>query len=372
MRIGVVGGGQLGRMLALAGYPLGLSFTFLDPAESPPTHPLGTRLRAPFSPDTIAALRAATDRLTWEFENIPPEALATLQEDPHILPPPRAVAIAQDRLLEKEFFESIGARVPQYAAVHTLEEVGAACSTIGFPAVLKTRRLGYDGKGQVVIAGAEWLAEPENQSAITSLLAMPCIVEEWVPFTRELSAIAARGSDGSIAWYPLTLNSHRRGILFRSSPLPTTDPLSESLTTQARTLMTAAMQALSYVGVMAIEFFERDGSLVVNECAPRVHNSGHWTIEGAITSQFENHLRAIAGLPLGATTPRTPAIAMLNIIGTEPPIAELLSLPSVHPHHYGKAVRPGRKVGHVTITAESEERLAELEAAPIFSKLFQV
>lgn len=371
MKIGIVGGGQLGRMLALAGYPLGLFFSFLDPAEHPPAYSLGTHLRAPFSLETITALRDGTDRLTWEFENVPPEALLALEDDPRILPSPRALAIAQDRLLEKQFFESIGAKLSRYAAVHTIEEVRVACSAIGFPVVLKTRRLGYDGKGQVIIASEEWLSQQENQSAVTSLLATPCIVEEWVPFTRELSAIAARGLDGSIAWYPLTHNIHRSGILFRSSPLSSTDPRSESLTLQAKTIMTAAMQGLSYVGVMAIEFFEKEGTLLVNECAPRVHNSGHWTIEGALTSQFENHLRAIVGLPLGATTPRAPAIAMRNIIGTEPPIAHLLSLPRVHVHHYGKAVRRGRKVGHITITADSAEQLAEIESAPIFSTIFE-
>lgn len=372
MKIGIVGGGQLGRMLALAGYPLGLSFTFLDPAENPPAHSLGTHQRAPFTHDAIAALRDSTDRLTWEFENVPPEVLSSLQDDLRILPSSRALAVGQDRLIEKQFFASIGAPIPRYAAVHTIEELLTACATVEFPAVLKTRRLGYDGKGQIVIPAMEWLSTAENQHAVTNLLCTPCIVEEWVPFTREVSAIAARGIDGAFVWYPLTHNIHQGGILFRSSPLISTDPLVDSLTAQARAIITTAMTALSYVGVMAVEFFEKEGTLLFNECAPRVHNSGHWTIEGSTTSQFENHLRAIAGLPLGETSPRAPAVAMRNIVGAEPPVAELLSLPGVHVHHYDKEVRPGRKLGHVTITADSAERLSEIESASIFTSIFTI
>lgn len=372
MKIGIVGGGQLGRMLALAGYPLGLSFTFLDPSDTPPTRTLGTHHHAPFSEGSMRVLLATSDRVTWEFENVPPEVLASLSSDnPNICPSPRALEIAQDRLLEKDFFSSLGADLPRYAPVQSLEQLAAALEITGYPAVLKTRRLGYDGKGQLIISSPTCLDDPALHRVAASLLSAPGIVEEMVAFERELSGIGVRGANGSYEWYPLTINSHQRGILYRSTPLTPADPIAESLTLQARSIMIKAMETLSYVGVLAVEFFERNGTLLVNECAPRVHNSGHWTIEGAITSQFENHLRAVAGLPLGATSPRATAIAMRNIIGIEPNMTELLALPGVHLHWYGKEVRPGRKVGHVTIMADSPNALGSVEEAPVFGTLFK-
>ncbi len=371
MKIGVVGGGQLGRMLALAGHQLGFSFSFLDPSEASPSRTLGTHHQNPFSETSIRALLASSDYVTWEFENVPPEVLASLSsEAPLIRPSPHALEIAQDRLLEKDFFASLGAELPRYAAVQSLEQLSTALEEIGYPAILKTRRLGYDGKGQLIISSPSCLKDSALHRAASLLLSAPCIVEEMVAFDRELSSIGVRGADGSFEWYPLTINTHRKGILYRSTPLTSAEPLADSISLQARSLMMKAMETLSYVGVLAIEFFERDGTLLVNECAPRVHNSGHWTIEGAITSQFENHLRAVTGLPLGATSPRAAAIAMRNIIGTEPNIPELLALPGVHLHWYGKEVRPGRKVGHVTIIADSPAALASIEESPVFDTIF--
>jgi 5-(carboxyamino)imidazole ribonucleotide synthase len=370
MRIGIVGGGQLGSMLALAAYPLGISCNVLDPSDQPPASPVATHHKAPFQSDTIASLLSSTDRLTWEFENVPPEAIQSLASNTKIRPSVAALLISQDRLLEKRFFEELGATVPRYAAIDSLEDLHQQLELLGGSAILKTRRLGYDGKGQLRIPSSDWLSVPANAAAAATLLTSPCILEELISFTRELSGIAARGSDGSFAWYPLTENRHYNGILSRSSPLNVIDPHYASLTEAARTVLKTAMEKLDYIGILAIEFFEKDCTLIVNECAPRVHNSGHWTIEGAETSQFENHIRAIADLPLGTTALRAPAIAMYNIVGTEPPMRELLTLQGVHPHHYRKSVRPSRKVGHVTILASSPEELAIIEGNPIFSQLF--
>jgi len=370
MKIGIVGGGQLGSMLGLAAYPLGISCHVLDPSDQPPAHPVATHHKAPFQLDTIVSLLSSTDRLTWEFENVPPEAIQSLGNDRKIRPSVAALLMSQDRLLEKIFFEEIGAIIPRYAAIESLEDLHRQLKLLGGSAILKTRRLGYDGKGQLRIPSPEWLSVPANAAAAATLLSSPCIIEELIPFTRELSGIAARGADGSYTWYPLTENRHHNGILFRSSPLSPIDPHYTSLTDAARAVLKTAMEKLDYIGVMAIEFFDRDGTLVVNECAPRVHNSGHWTIEGAETSQFENHVRAIADLPLGNTALRAPAIAMYNIVGTEPPIRDLLALAGVHPHHYRKSVRPARKVGHVTVLASTPVELKVIEGNPIFSELF--
>jgi 5-(carboxyamino)imidazole ribonucleotide synthase len=370
MKIGIVGGGQLGRMLALAGYPLGISCHVLDPADTPPAYPLAGHRQKAFDLESISELIASTDRLTWEFENVPPEALRSLASDGKIRPSVAALLMSQDRLLEKLFLQGIGAALPRFAPVNSSEDLLEQLELLGAPAILKTRRLGYDGKGQLRIPSPEWLTISENAAAAKALLATPCILEEMISFTRELSGIAARAADGSYAWYPLSENQHRHGILFRSSPLAESYPHSSHLTKMARDLLKTAMDSLNYIGVLAMEFFEKDGTLLVNECAPRVHNSGHWTIEGTQTSQFENHLRAIADLPLGNTAVRAPAIAMYNIVGTEPPLRKLLAFPDVHPHHYGKSVRPGRKVGHVTILASSTEALTQIEQDPIFEQLF--
>ncbi|HWQ12748.1 MAG TPA: 5-(carboxyamino)imidazole ribonucleotide synthase [Roseiflexaceae bacterium] len=374
MLIGILGAGQLGRMLALAGYPLGMRFRFLDPVSSAPAGQLAEQLVAGYD-DEAALTRFARglDLVTYEFENVPVAAARFLERLATVFPPPAALEAAQDRLAEKTFFQRLGIPTPPFAAVDTRPALDAALAAIGLPAVLKTRRLGYDGKGQAVLR-----APADVDEAWRTLGGQPLILEGFVDFARELSILAVRGQDGATACYPLVENQHRAGMLRRSlAPAPGVTPELQAL---AESYASRALDALGYVGVLAIELFEtgegrriedRDlaaahpRSLVVNEMAPRVHNSGHWTIEGAATSQFENHLRAVAGLPLGATAPRGHA-AMLNLIGATPDPAALLALPEAHLHLYGKAPRPGRKLGHVTLRADDPhtlaERLAQLEA----------
>ncbi len=353
--IGILGGGQLGRMLALAGYPLGLRFRFFEPAEHAPAGQLAEHARGEYA--DLAALDRFADNLalvSYEFENVPLAAARHLAERVLVFPPPQALAAAQDRLAEKRFFQQLGAATPPFAPVDTRADLDAALARIGLPAVLKTRRFGYDGKGQALLrdrAGVE--------AAWAELGGQPLILEGFVAFERELSLLAARGRDGRVACYPLVENLHRDGILRRSiAPAP---GLARALQSQAEQLAASALAALDYVGLLAIELFEAGGQLLVNEMAPRVHNSGHWTIEGAETSQFEQHLRAALGLPLGATAVRGQA-AMLNLIGELPDPAAVLAIPGAHLHLYGKAPRPGRKVGHITLRADSPVALAELLA----------
>ena len=358
MRIGVLGGGQLGRMLALAGYPLGHEFTFLEPAPEA-TRGLGTLIAAPFA-DAAAldALAAASDVVTYEFENVPVAAARRLADRVPVWPPPGALEVAQDRLLEKRFFADCGLPTAPFAVADGREALARAVETIGLPAVVKTRRHGYDGKGQAVLR-----VPADLDAAWAALAPAPCIVEGWVDFARELSILAVRGRDGACACWSLVENLHGDGILRRSlAPAPGATPaLQAAAEAHARTVL----ERLGYVGVAAIELFEVDGSLVANEMAPRVHNSGHWTIEGAETSQFENHLRAVTGAPLGSTAP-VGVSAMVNLIGDLPPDAAVLAIPGAHLHRYGKAPRPGRKVGHVTVRAADPgalgERLGVLQA----------
>jgi 5-(carboxyamino)imidazole ribonucleotide synthase len=355
MLIGILGAGQLGRMLALAGYPLGLRFRVLDPTPDSPAGQLAEQIVAPYD-DDVALARLADDAalVTYEFENVPVEAARALERFAPVFPPPAALETAQDRLVEKTFFQRLGIATPPFAAVDTRADLDAALARIGLPAVLKTRRLGYDGKGQLVIRSAA-----EIEPAWQSLGGQALILERFVAFTRELSLLAVRGRDGATACYPLVENEHRDGILRRSlAPAPD----SATLQPQAEEDAGRILDALGYVGVLAVELFEVGGALLANEIAPRVHNSGHWTIEGAATSQFENHLRAVCGLPLGATAMRGHA-AMLNLIGQTPDPADVLRVPEAHLHRYGKAPRPGRKLGHITVCADDAQILAERLAA---------
>lgn len=365
--IAILGAGQLGRMLVLAGYPLGLRFRTLDPAPDSPAAVLAPQLVAPFD-DTAALARLADGALavTYEFENVPVAAARLLATHAPVFPPPAALEAAQDRLIEKRFFHSLGVATPLFIAVDSHEALASALAEIGKPAVLKTRRMGYDGKGQYVIRTSE-----DAVAAWTALGGQPLILEGFVSFTRELSIIAARGRDGATVFYPLTENSHRQGILRRSlAPAPNITP---ALQAEAERIAQQALDALEYVGVLAIELFEAidhrpttttgneqrtTNKLLVNEMAPRVHNSGHWTIEGAETSQFENHIRAVAGLPLGSTAARGHS-AMLNIIGLVPDTAALLRIPGAHLHLYGKTPRPGRKLGHLTLCADNNTNLMD-------------
>ena len=345
MRIGVLGGGQLGRMLALAGYPLGLEFRFFDPAPDACAGQLAELVSAGY--DDEGALRRfaqGLDVITYEFENVPVEAANFLAEAVPVYPPPVALEAAQDRLVEKRFFRTVNILTPEFLAVDSREDLDRAVARIGLPAVLKTRREGYDGKGQAVIREAG-----DIDAAWERLGGRPLILEEMITFDRELSIVAARDQSGEFRYYPLVENTHRDGILSRTvAPAPN---VSERLQRVADGYAHRILHALEYVGVLAIELFEVGGRLMANEMAPRVHNSGHWTIEGAETSQFENHVRAVAGLPLGVTTPRGQAV-MLNLIGAAPEPADILKIEGSHLHLYGKEPRPGRKIGHVTVRCD--------------------
>ncbi len=361
MKVGVLGAGQLARMMALAGYPLGLQFIFLDPsADACATH-LGEHLHGDYNdPELLAQLAERADVVTYEFENVPAPVAEFLATHTQVHPAPKALAVAQDRLVEKTFFHDIGIPTPNYAAVDSLESLQQVMADIAYPAILKSRTQGYDGKGQSVLKSADDLAP-----AWALLQGVPAIVEAFVPFDREVSIIAVRSIAGEIAFYPLAENSHRGGIL-RVSESRDNDVMQQA----AESYVTRLLEALDYVGVLALELFEVDGKLIANEFAPRVHNSGHWTIEGAETSQFENHLRAIVGLPLGATN-SVGKSAMVNFIGGLPASEDLLTLPHTHLHLYDKSPRKGRKVAHVTVRADSFEQLAQL-VQPVIALANQV
>ncbi len=343
MTIGVVGGGQLGRMLALAGYPLGLDFLFLDRSPSAPAGQVAPLVCAEFTDAArLTELASRCDVVTFDWENVPVHALRTIAESCPVRPSLTALATAQDRASEKRLFERLRIPTTRWRSVESPRELALAVRRIGLPGVLKTRRLGYDGKGQALVRTHE-----EAVAAWARLGgAAPLLYEEHVAFDFEVSIIGARSRRGETAVYPLCRNAHAQGIL-RLTRAPCGPARLQLLA--ARYLL-SALGHFGYVGVLTIEFFVRAGRLIANEIAPRVHNSGHWTIEGAVTSQFENHLRAITGLPLGSTRPRGHC-AMINLIGKLPPRAQVLAHPGVHLHDYGKEPRPGRKLGHCTLVA---------------------
>ena len=360
MTIGILGGGQLGYMLALAGYPLGLHFRFLDPSPEAPVGRIAQRVTADYTDEAaLEKFASGLELVTYEFENVPVEAANFLAERVPVYPPPAALETAQDRLAEKSLFRKLGIATTEFAPVSNPKELDTAVKAIGLPAVLKTSRMGYDGKGQWILRTAEDVAKAQSE-----LPAVMLILERFVPFTRELSVLAVRSRNAETAIYPLVENHHRSGILRLSlAPAPRLDA---EIQRAAERAANRVLESLKYVGVLAIEFFEHQGELLANEMAPRVHNSGHWTIEGAVTSQFENHLRAVLGLPLGSTGPAGHC-AMLNLIGDLPESAEVLAIPDAHLHLYGKSPRPGRKLGHVTLRAASPERLAlRLSELPAF------
>ncbi len=353
MHVGIVGGGQLGRMLALAGHDLGISCTTLDPASDSPASQVAPAIVGAYHDrDSLLALADGADVITYEFENVPAESTRFLAErGVPLYPPPEALEVSQDRLAEKTLFTEVGLPVPMFAAVDDLVSLRAAIAAVGLPGVLKTRRLGYDGKGQAVIRHEE-LAE----DAWRSVGEVPSILEAFVRFDREVSIIGVRGRDGGTAFWPVVENHHVDGILrTTTAPAPGLTP---RLTADAERHATAVMERLGYVGVLAIELFQSGEGLLGNEMAPRVHNSGHWTIEGARTSQFENHLRAVCGLPLGDTSMDRVA-GMVNVIGSMPEEAQVLTVPEAHLHRYGKEPRPGRKIGHVTVLADDPDALQE-------------
>jgi 5-(carboxyamino)imidazole ribonucleotide synthase len=353
--IGIVGGGQLGRMLALAGYPLGLDFLVLDRSADAPAMQLAPGLIGDL--DDAALLQQLAERsdvLTFDWENVSVPALrAAARGRARVSPPLRALATAQDRLLEKRLFTRLKIPTTRFAAVDSRATLARAVADIGLPGVLKTRRLGYDGKGQQVLRTAA-----DIDAGWTALGGVPLLYEEFVPFDAEASAIGVRARNGELRFYPLNRNFHADGIL-RLTLAPWRQP---TLERAAHRHLQRVLETFGYVGVLAIEFFVRRGRLIANEMAPRVHNSGHWTIEGTDCSQFENHLRAISGLPLGSTASRGHA-AMVNLIGRMPPAAMMLKEAGMHLHDYGKQPRPGRKLGHCTLVeARAAARNARVRA----------
>ncbi len=357
MKVGILGGGQLGRMLALAGYPLGLRFRFLDPKGDAPARPLGEFVRARFDDlDAVAAFVEGLDVVTWEFENVPISTARFLAERVVVRPGPAALEQAQDRLTEKKAFQALGIPRAPCRAVDSRQDLLRARTELRLPAVLKTRRMGYDGKGQRVLA-----TSADVEEAWEALGGTPLLLEGLVPFERELSIVGVRGRSGETRFYPLVENDHEEGILVRTRA-PAED-VPAGLQKLAEGYLRRLLEAVDYVGVMALELFQVGEELLANEMAPRVHNSGHWTQEGARTSQFENHLRAVLGLPLGETE-AVGWTAMVNLIGRVPSASAVLRVPGAHLHLYDKAPRKGRKVGHVNVRAsdvrEGEQRLRAL------------
>jgi 5-(carboxyamino)imidazole ribonucleotide synthase len=351
-RVGIVGAGQLGRMLALSGYPLGVRCLFLDRSSDTPGAQVAPSLVGELEdPALLAELASRSDVVTFDWENISGAALEPLEKITRVRPPRAALEVSQDRLAEKALFTRLKIPVAAHAAVASRAELLQAARDIGLPGVLKTRRLGYDGKGQFV------LREPKDvELAWAAIGDADLIYEKFQDFSREISLVGARSAAGKIVFYPLSANTHGGGIL-RYSVAPFS---SAKLERSARTYLKRVMSALDYIGVLTIEFFVVKGRLVANEMAPRVHNSGHWTIEGCVTSQFENHLRAVCDMPLGSTRPLGHT-AMINFLGLMPPRERLLALEGLAYHDYGKTPRPGRKLGHCTILKRSpKERDAAL------------
>ncbi len=353
--VGILGGGQLARMLALAGAPLGLRFRVLDQTADACAGQFAPLIVGDYT--DRAALETFASQVqvaTFDFENVPAESAAWLAERVPVFPNPRALAVAQDRLAEKTLFRELGIPVPAFAPVDTREQLEQAVARIGTPCILKTRRLGYDGKGQFRLRGADdvdaaWAALGAQAPKVGLIL------EGFVAFERELSVVACRTREGAFRTWPLTENWHVDGILSASlAPARVDAAQAQTAIAHARSIA----EALDYVGVFALEMFSRDGVLLANEMAPRVHNSGHWTIEGSETSQFQNHLRAVLGLPLGDTRMLGHA-CMLNWIGALPAAGPVLAEAGGHWHDYGKSPREGRKVGHATLRADSAAELAD-------------
>ena len=343
--IGILGGGQLGRMLAVAAAQLGYRTHVLAPdAESVAAQTASAFTRADYhSRIVLDDLADACDVVTYEFENIALAPLTYLAGRVPVHPCPAALGVAQDRADEKSFVAELGGRTAPWASVTSRDELDAALARIGTPAILKTLRLGYDGKGQVRIATPD-----EADAAWEAIGGRPAILEGFVAFEHEFSIIVARGHDGAMVSYPPPKNEHVDGILARST-LPAPAAIARHWS-EAAALAGRIADRLGFVGVLAVEYFATDDGPVFNEMAPRVHNSGHWTIEGAACSQFENHIRAIAGLPLGDTALTAPGVAMENLIGADVErVPAILAEPGAHLHLYGKSrARPGRKMGHVT------------------------
>jgi 5-(carboxyamino)imidazole ribonucleotide synthase len=375
--VGILGGGQLARMMALSGAPLGLRFLVMDTVADACAGQFAPLIVGDWRDEkALGEFASKVDVATFDFENVPAESAQWLAERVPVFPQPRALAVAQDRLAEKTLFRELGIPVPEFAAIASREELDAAIAQLGTPCILKTRRLGYDGKGQFRIktpadAAAAWGALGAQATTVGLIL------EGFIAFDRELSVVAVRGRDGEFRTWPLTENWHVDGVLSASlAPAKVDAAMTQAAFAHARKLA----EALDYVGVFALELFCRDGVLLANELAPRVHNSGHWTIEGSETSQFQNHLRAVLGLPLGDTR-MVGTACMLNWIGAMPDANAVLREAGGHWHDYGKEPRAGRKVGHATLRADAAVELAatlqrvgvalgrEAQVAPVVASL---
>jgi 5-(carboxyamino)imidazole ribonucleotide synthase len=349
--VGILGGGQLARMLALAGAPLGIRFLIVDNAADACAGQVAPLLSADWRDfDALEGFARRIDVATFDFENVPADTANWLAERTRVFPNPRALGATQDRFIEKTLFHELGLDTPAFAAVDSRADLERALATIGYPAVLKTRRLGYDGKGQFRLKSAA-----DVGAAWAALGGVPLILEAWIAFDREVSLVAVRGRNGEFCTYPLVQNWHADGILSATlAPAPRAQALTDSAVRHARSIA----EHLDYVGVFALELFVKDGQLLGNEMAPRVHNSGHWTIEGAPCSQFENHVRAVLGLPLGDTSALGVSV-MLNWIGELPDARPILAEAGAHWHDYGKSARAGRKVGHATLCASADGEMCE-------------
>lgn len=345
-KVGIVGAGQLGQMLGYAGQALGLECIFLDPADSPPAGTVGAVIKADFDDQAaLASLAEHCDVISYEFENVPVAAVRAIESACPVYPPPAALECAQDRLAEKQLFEKLGIPIPGYRQVDSAADLETAADELGFPLVVKTRRLGYDGKGQAILRD-----RGECAAVVDSLGGKELIAEQFVAFDREVSAIGVRSVGGTIVQYALSENQHRNGIL-RVSRAPADEG---ALARHAAEYLELMLGELSYVGTLALELFVCGDTLLANEFAPRVHNSGHWTIEGTHCSQFENHMRAICGIPL-----QDPGITgfpgMVNVIGEMPADPGVIEAQNAVMHDYGKSARPGRKLAHMTVVGDTEE-----------------
>lgn len=349
MRVGILGGGQLGRMLALAAHNLGIEVRLFEPTADACAGQVAPLISGDFASEAdLLRFADGLDVVTLEWENVPLAAADFLAARLPFYPPPGELAISQDRLHEKTLFRELGIETAPFRPVDGAMDLSPALMALGMPAILKARSGGYDGRGQWPLQGPADFAPAQRGLSEYG----PAILESFVGFQRELSIIAVRSVSGEVAFYPLVENHHREGIL-RVSYAPAPD-LTPELQAQAQRLAIKVMDAVDHVGVLAIELFQTGDRLLANEMAPRVHNSGHWSIEGAATNQFENHLRAVTGLPLGSTETRG-ANVMVNLIGETPELERMLALPGAHVHLYGKSPRPGRKLGHVTFCAASPD-----------------
>lgn len=347
MTIGVLGGGQLGRMLGLAARQLGIDIKFFDPSQEACSKDVGRLFVGQYEDEqALKTFASEIDLCTYEFENVPIAAVEVIEQYRPVHPNKEALYYSQDRLCEKQLFLELGFETPEFYPISSENDLLSAIEKTGFPSLLKTRRFGYDGKGQTLLTLPEMLPDVWKHVGSKDL-----ILESVIPFVRELSQIAVRNSHGEIHYYPLIENVHKDGIL-AISRAPAHD--SVHLLEQSQQQISQLLNHLNYIGVIALEMFEWEGKLICNEFAPRVHNSGHWTIEGTETSQFENHLRAIMNLPLGVTTTRG-YCGMINLVGEIPKYENVLAVPGAHLHLYDKESRPSRKLGHITVCCDTKE-----------------